>query len=87
MMPIQKEFVIYLTPGSKNEYVGETVEDENGRPMLKVFVSAKPENNKANKALIEVLASHFKIPKSNVTIKNGHRSRKKTILLSSNIKT
>jgi uncharacterized protein YggU (UPF0235/DUF167 family) len=71
--------MIYLTPGSKIEGVGETINDENGRPMLKVFVSPRPENNKANKAMIEVLASHFRVPKSSIYIKSGHKSRKKLI--------
>jgi uncharacterized protein (TIGR00251 family) len=71
--------MIYLTPGAKKEEVGETINDENGRPMLKVFVSPRPENNFANKALVEVLAKHFRVPKSNISIKSGHKSRKKLI--------
>jgi uncharacterized protein YggU (UPF0235/DUF167 family) len=71
--------MIYLTPGAKTEGVGETISDENGDPMLKIFVSPRPENNLANKALVEVLSKHFHVPKSNIFIKRGHKSRKKLI--------
>lgn len=46
---------------------------------LKVRLSAVPEDNKANQALIEILAEHFKVKKNQVAIIQGGRSRSKTV--------
>jgi uncharacterized protein (TIGR00251 family) len=50
---------------------------ENG--VLKVKVQAVPEKGRANKALVEVLAKYFEVPKRSVVILSGERSRKKRI--------
>ncbi|MFH0731713.1 MAG: DUF167 domain-containing protein [Candidatus Omnitrophota bacterium] len=49
---------------------------------LKVRVSAAAIDGKANKALIEVLAQHFNIKKSQVRIVSGEKSRDKVIKIS-----
>ena len=54
--------------------------DENS---LKVYVIACPVQGKANKALIEVLAKHFNIAKSLITIEKGHKSKEKVIRIES----
>lgn len=48
--------------------------------FIKVKVTAQPIENKANKALIEVLSKRFKIPKSNIEILKGETSKEKTVL-------
>jgi uncharacterized protein YggU (UPF0235/DUF167 family) len=80
-VPISSQFFVYLTPGSKTERVGEIVNDENGVPMLKVYVIPKPENNKANEALIKVLSEYLGVTKANISIKRGHKSRKKLVMI------
>ena len=45
----------------------------------KVSVDAPAEDDKANKRLIEILAEHFEVPKSFVSILKGFRSKKKII--------
>jgi len=47
----------------------------------KVKIKAVPEKNKANKELIEFLAKHFKVEKSNISIKSGNQSQIKLIQL------
>lgn len=76
------EISVFLTPGAKNESVNGVIEDEKGQKMLKISVFAHPENNKANESLIKLLSKHFKVPKSNIQIKTGQKSRKKTLLIS-----
>jgi uncharacterized protein (TIGR00251 family) len=44
-----------------------------------VAVKEPPSEGKANHAVIEVLAEHFKVPKSRVTIVRGLKSKQKTI--------
>ncbi|MDR2419871.1 MAG: DUF167 domain-containing protein [Puniceicoccales bacterium] len=50
---------------------------ENG--ILKLKVQAVPEDGRANKAVIEVLASHWGIPKRSIIILSGEKSRQKRI--------
>ena len=42
-------------------------------------VKEPPKENKANKAMIELLSDHFNIPKSQVAIKIGLKSKQKVV--------
>lgn len=45
---------------------------------LHVYVNQPPLEGKANKAVIESLAEHFKVSKSRVTLIRGEKSKLKT---------
>jgi uncharacterized protein (TIGR00251 family) len=75
-------FSVYLTPGSKTEEIRGVLIDEDDRAAIKIAVTAKPKENKANEALVRFLSSVFEAPRSAITIKSGHTSRKKTIVIS-----
>ncbi|MBU4056326.1 DUF167 domain-containing protein [Patescibacteria group bacterium] len=45
----------------------------------KVYVTAPPEDSKANKKVIELLADYFKVAKSQVKIIKGEVSRNKIV--------
>lgn len=49
--------------------------------VVKVKITAQPVEGKANKALIEFLSKHFKIPKSSIEILRGETSKEKTLLI------
>lgn len=51
--------------------------DEDGR--LKVYLTAPASEGKANKALVEVLADHFGVRKSEVRIVKGEKGRDKVV--------
>jgi len=51
------------------------VKEETGR--LKVYLTAAPEKNKANKALIDILASYYNVKKSRIRIVKGEHSQNK----------
>jgi uncharacterized protein (TIGR00251 family) len=53
------------------------VKEEQGR--LKVWVTAPAVEGKANAALIETLAEHFKVRKSAIAIVRGETSREKVV--------
>ena len=53
------------------------IKDEEGR--FKVYITAPPVDGKANKLLIEILAKHFGVKKSNVNITRGEKSRNKLV--------
>lgn len=46
---------------------------------LKLSVSAPPEKGKANKAVVDLLARHFKVPRSAIRIVSGEASREKVV--------
>jgi uncharacterized protein (TIGR00251 family) len=45
----------------------------------KIKIQSPPEEGKANKALIQLLAKYFKIPKNAIKIISGEKSRQKII--------
>lgn len=53
------------------------VKPEPGR--LKVYLTAPPQDGKANKLLIEVLAEHFQVKKKQVLIIKGEKSQDKIV--------
>ena len=49
--------------------------------VLRIAVTAAPEDGKANKAVIALLAKTLKVPKSAIDIASGETSRHKTLLI------
>lgn len=72
---------IRLTPNARTETIGGLQEDADGNCWLKASVRAVPENGKANKALVKLLAAELGIPKTEIGIIGGHTSRNKTLLV------
>lgn len=67
---------VKLTPNaSKNEVLGYS------DGYIKIKVSAPPNENKANKKLIDFVADLFSLSKSSVELVSGDKSRLKKILL------
>ena len=63
---------------SPNASKNEIIKTKEG---VKVKITAQPIDGKANKALIEFLSKHFKIPKSSIEILRGETSKEKTLLI------
>lgn len=69
---------VRLTPkSSRDEIVG--IEATAEGQALKARVRALPEDGKANAAIAETLAKWLGVPKSNVTLAAGAKSRIKTL--------
>ena len=47
--------------------------------VLQVKVTAAPENNKANEALIKIVSHFLKVPKSKIQVISGLKFRNKTL--------
>ncbi len=63
-----------MQPGaSRTEFAGKHGE------RMKVRLQARAVDGKANEALIEFLADHYKVPKRNVRITAGLKSRQKRV--------
>lgn len=65
---------IKVVPGAKTEKIEVSSEGN-----IKVWVRAKPKENEANFAVINLLADHFKVSKSQIRIVSGLKSRNKLI--------
>lgn len=53
----------------------------NGKNIIKVFVTVAPEDGKANKEVIKLLAKVLDVPQSNITITSGLTSKNKVITI------
>ena len=63
--------VLAKTRASKNQVLQTALNS------FTVHTSAAPIKNQANTAIIELLAKHFKIKKSQISLKTGHRTNRK----------
>jgi uncharacterized protein len=70
---------IKVTPNAKHNEIVDDVTDMLGNRCLMVKVNQPPEDGKANKAAIELLAKYFKIRKSAISVVSGATSRNKII--------
>ena len=69
---------IYIQPGaSKNEIVGKPGD------AIKIRLTSPPIEGRANEALVDFLAKEYKVPKSQITIIRGHKSRQKLVKIES----
>ena len=65
---------LHVQPGaSRTEFAGKHGE------RLKVRLQARAVEGQANEALIEFLAAHFRVPRRNVRILSGLKSRQKRV--------
>ncbi len=74
-------FVKVQPKASKDEFA-EVLTDSLG-DRIKIRITAPPVDGKANKYLIKFLSTSFKVPKSNINIKNGETGRNKHLIIKS----
>ena len=76
---MRREIAIRLTPKASADRIGEVRQLPNGQEQLVVYVTAAPEDGKANEAMIRLLAKHFGVAVSRLTIVRGLTNRNKTV--------
>ncbi len=72
---------IRLTPNAAHNRIEDIFIDGEGRPRLKVKVTAVPENGKANGALVKLMSKSTKRGKGDFEIISGKLDRNKTVLV------
>ncbi len=72
---------VRVTPNAKKDAVENIKLDAKGKVELWVRVVAVPEDGKANKAVIKLLAKYFAISSSSFTLMSGEASRHKRFLI------
>ena len=80
-MPDTKKNIInvYVTPKSGRDILCGIEADQKGDALLKVKVTAAPDKGAANIAVCKLIAKSVGVPKSNVTVLRGSKSRYKQI--------
>ncbi len=68
------KIIVIVKPNSKKQ---EIIKKEEG--LLEVRLKTPPVKGKNNKKFIETLAKYYQLPKKNIIINTGHKSRKKII--------
>ena len=72
---------VRVTPRSSKDAIEGVTTDAAGDARLGVRLRAVPEDGKANKALIALIAKSWKIPKSAISVVSGVTQRQKTLRL------
>ena len=67
---------IYVVPKSSRSEITGIYNN-----FLKIKLKAKPQDNEANKELINFLSKSLKIPKLNIEIVSGHKQKDKVVSL------
>lgn len=70
-------YLVHVKPGSKRGPLVLT--DPANATELTVYLREKPVDGAANQALIQVLAEHFRVAKTQIIIRRGHASRHKQV--------
>jgi hypothetical protein len=70
-----------VQPRARRNQVGGLAPEVDGGVVLKVAVTAAPEDGKANAAVVALLADAWAVPKSSLTVVAGVADRRKTIHL------
>lgn len=73
------QLTVYLTPKSSCNKIEGWARDDKGRKILRIKVTAVPEDGKANTALIKLLSTVLGIPHSRIFLIRGGASRIKKL--------
>ena len=75
------QFNVKVIPGASTSRIKLEPQAE-GLPLIRLYVTAPPEDGKANKAVIALLAKELGIAKSSIEILRGETAQHKLIGLS-----
>ncbi len=72
-------FALKVTPGAKRHQVKAPKVNADGKGLLRVSVTAAPEEGKANAAVIKLLAKRWKVAAGRFSLASGATARQKVI--------
>src|SRR5205085_10053140 len=70
---------VRLTPRGRADRIEGIVRSAEDRPALKVSVTAPPTEGRANDALVQLLAKAWRVPKRDIALVAGQKSRDKIV--------
>ena len=69
------DLFVKLQPGASADRIEGWETDPDGRAVLKVRVRARPVEGQANDALVKLIAAALDLPRGQVSLARGDRSR------------
>lgn len=78
-MSENKAVAVRLTPKASADRIGDVRQLPSGEEQLMVYVTAPPDDGKANEAMIRLLAKHYGVAPSHVTLVRGATNRNKLV--------
>lgn len=72
---------IKLTPKASKNHFGPVAKSADGKAHLKAYVPTVPEDGKANKSLIKMLAKSCKLSAGKISVASGMTNRNKQLLI------
>jgi hypothetical protein len=72
---------IRLTPRARADRLDGIARLADGAPVLKVLVTAPAAEGRANHALLQLLAREWDLPRRDLAIVGGQKSRRKTVCI------
>lgn len=72
---------VRLTPKARRSRIEGLAAEAGGGSVIKIAVTAAPENGKANAALVKLLAKEWRLPKTSIAIRRGGTTRRKTLAI------
>lgn len=75
------KITVKLTPRASSNRIGSIQKTLDGVDHITAYVTAPPEDGKANEALIKLLAKHYKVAQSSIKIIKGLTNRNKLLVL------
>lgn len=75
-------FNIKVIPKAKQNYIGEVFVNSKNQKILKIYTTAAPVEDKANKAVVDLLAKSWKLKKSQINIIFGAKTNNKVVHIS-----
>jgi hypothetical protein len=70
---------VRVAPRAARDRIVGLAAEPDGKPVLKVGVTAPPEGGKANHAVIKLLAKSWRMPKTAISVKRGASDRRKLL--------
>ncbi|MFZ1814935.1 MAG: DUF167 family protein [Rhizobiaceae bacterium] len=71
--------MVRLSPNASQDGLDGLYQAGDARTFLKARVRARPEDGKANKALVALLADQLGIAKSRISLASGHTAKQKVM--------
>ena len=70
---------VRLTPRGGADRILGLARLADGAPVLRIAVGAPPEDGRANAALLDLLAKEWRVPRRDLALIGGQKSRSKTV--------
>lgn len=74
-----KTILARVTPKASSNKIADVQMTLTGDTQMKVYVTAVPEDGKANKAVLRLVAEHYSLPISKLRLVRGLKGRDKVI--------